>query len=224
MKRAMWVALLAVSTLLATAPGALAHGGNPNYRSVIRKVTPRVPNVTFQVLSYDSYFQVLDQHGHEVTIYGYDGEPYARILKNGTVQVNRRSPATYLNDSRFAEVTVPPVANPKAPPLWKTFDHSGVFVWHDHRMHYMSPALPPQVKDKSQKTKIFDYRIPIGVDGRRGAVDGTLFWVGSPQASKLPFVIAAIAVILIGGALVVVVRRRRDDDDSTPSGQPKEAW
>ena len=112
--------------------------------------------------------QLLDQHGHEVTIYGYDGEPYARILKDGTVQVNQRSPALYLNENRFAEVTVPPYADPQASPVWKTFDHSGTFLWHDHRMHYMSPATPPQVTDKSRKTKIFDYEIPLRIDGRKG--------------------------------------------------------
>ncbi|MGH3261088.1 MAG: hypothetical protein ACRDNS_03740 [Trebonia sp.] len=228
MKRAIWATLLAACALLAVAPGVLAHGGNPNYRSVIHKVTPQVPNVTFQVLSYDSYFEVLDQHGHAVTIYGYAGEPYARILRDGTVQVNQRSPATYLNDSRFAQVTVPPIANPKAPPLWKTFDHSGVFEWHDHRMHYMSPTLPPQVTDKSRKTMIFDYTIPVSVDGHRGAVDGTLYWVGSPQASKLPFIVGGIALVLIGGALILVLRRRRDDDDGPGTkdrpGAPREAW
>ncbi len=55
---------------------------------------------------------------------------------------------------------MPPIANAKAPPKWKTFDHSGSFIWHDHRMHYMSPDLPPVVKDQSRKTKVFDYEDP----------------------------------------------------------------
>jgi hypothetical protein len=229
MKRAIWATLLAASALLTAAPGALAHGsGNPDYRSVIEKVTPSVPNVTFQVLSYDSYMQLLDQHGHEVTIYGYEREPYARILRDGTVQVNQRSPATYLNDSRFATTQVPPIADPKAPPQWKTVDDSGTFIWHDHRMHYLSTATPPQVTDKSRKTKIFDYEVPIRIDGQKGAIEGTLFWVGTPEASKLPFVLAAIVVVLGGGALVLLARRRRDDDDHDPAGEPespaKEAW
>ena len=160
-RAARWVALVAMFVLLAPASAAFAHGGNPNYRSVINEVTPSMPDVKFQVLNYDSYMQLEDQHGHEVVIYGYEGEPYARILKDGTVQVNERSPALYLDENRFAEVTVPPIANAKAPPRWKTFDHSGSFIWHDHRMHYMSPDLPPAVKDQSKKTKVFDYGVPI---------------------------------------------------------------
>jgi hypothetical protein len=229
MRRASFVALLAAVALLAPATQALAHGGNPDYRSVIKEVTPQVPGVEWQVLDYDSYMQLVDRGGHPVTIYGYEGEPYARILHDGTVQVNRRSPATYLNDNRFAEVTVPPIANAKAAPLWKTVDNSGTFVWHDHRMHYMSPATPPQVKDKSKKTKIFNYEIPVRVEGKKGDISGTLFWVGSANTSKLPFILAAIVIVLGGGALVFFVRRRRhdEDDDSGGAGTPKpagEAW
>lgn len=227
--RKHWAALAATTALLIglSATPALAHEGNPDYRSVIDRVTPHVPGVSFEVLSYDSYFQLLDQHGHEVTIYGYDEEPYARVLKDGTVQVNERSPALYLNDTRFPTEQVPPVADAKAPPKWKTVDDSGTFLWHDHRMHYQSTSTPPQVTDPGRKTKIFDYTIPLRIDGRKGAIDGTLYWVGSPNTSKLPFVLAGIVILLGGGALVLIVRRRRGDeeDDSESGGEPaKEAW
>lgn len=229
MRRARFVALLAVFTLLAPATSALAHGGNPNYRSVINRVQPVLPGLSFEVLDYDSYMQLVDRGGHAVTIYGYDGEPYARIRRDGAVQVNRRSPATYLNDNRFAEVTVPPIANAKAAPLWKTVDGSGTFVWHDHRMHYMSPATPPQVTDKGRKTKIFDYKIPLRVDGHKGSIDGTLYWVGGANTSKLPFVLAGAAIVLVGGGLVLLARRRRrgggdDAGDDAAAPPTPEAW
>jgi hypothetical protein len=206
------VALLTACLLLVPAGAASAHGGNPDYLSVLDDVSPRVPGVEFRVLDYDSHYQVLDEHGHEVVIYGYNEEPYARILRDGTVQVNRRSPATYLNEDRFAEVKVPAYADPKAKPQWETIDHSGTFVWHDHRMHYMSPDLPPQVTDESRKTKIFDYAIPISIDGRRGDVNGTLYWVGPANTSKLPFILIGVAIVLGGGLLVSFLRRRRRDE------------
>ncbi len=226
MNRVKRTVLLAACALLVAVPQALAHGGNPDYRSVIRSVMPSTPNVTFQVLNYDSYMQLLDQHGHEVMIYGYSGEPYARVLKDGTVQVNERSPATYLNDNRFAEVQVPAKANPRAAPQWKTVDTSGTFIWHDHRMHWMSPATPAKVTDKGRKTKIFDYRIPLQVDGRRADINGTLFWVGPADTSKTPFLIAGAAIVLLGGAGVLWLRRRRtDDDEEQPTDPPaREAW
>jgi hypothetical protein len=235
-RRALLVAALALVSAPALAPAhALAHGGNPNYRSEIDSFEPPLPgDVSIEVLDYDSYMQLIDQHGNEVVLFGYEGEPYARIQKNGTVQVNKRSPATYLNDNRFAEVTVPKSANPKARPQWKTVDDSGTFLWHDHRMHYMSKSLPPKVTDKGKKTKIFDYEIPMAVDGQKTVLQGTLWWVGSPGTSKLPFVIAAIVIVLGGGALVLWLRRRRDrgGDDAgegpggrdAPSAPVGEAW
>jgi len=231
--RKHWAALAATTALLvclAPAP-ALAHEGNPDYRSVIDRVTPNVPGVSFEVLSYDGYFQLLDQHGHEVVIYGYENEPYARVLRDGTVQINERSPAYYLNDTRFPTAEVPPIADPKAPPKWKTVDDSGTFLWHDHRMHYQSTSTPPQVTDTSRKTKIFDYEVPLRIDGRKGAIHGTLYWVGPAETSKLPFIVAAIVIVFAGGVLVLVVRRRRreEDDDGGGGAEPgdepvKEAW
>jgi hypothetical protein len=227
MRSARWalpVVAIALVIACALAPAhALAHGGNPNFRSEIDSVMPPLPSgVSVEVLDYDSYFQLLDQHGHEVVLYGYNDEPYARIEKSGTVQVNENSPATYLNDSRFeTDVEVPKGVDPKAAPEWKTVDDSGTFIWHDHRMHWMiANQLPTQVKDKSQRTKIFDYEIPMEVDGKPTTLHGTLWWVGSAGTSKLPFVIAAIVIVLGGGALVFWLRRRRGGDDD-PGERPE---
>ncbi|HEY7255945.1 MAG TPA: hypothetical protein VH476_04610 [Solirubrobacterales bacterium] len=226
--RKHWAALAAITTWLVCIPAgsAMAHGGNPNYRSVIDRVTPHVPGVHLEVLSYDSYFELQVQDGHEVVIYGYEEEPYARVLNDGTVQVNERSPAYYLNNTLYPTTDeVPPSANAKAAPVWKTVGHGGTFIWHDHRMHYASPAVPKQVTDKSRKTKVFDYEIPLRIDGRRGAIDGTLYWVGSPSPSKLPFVIVGAVILFGGGGLVLYLRRRQgrggDDSEIEPDA---EAW
>jgi len=232
MSRARMVALLAAFALLAPAAVASAHGGNPNYRSVITAVSPRDAGVEFEVLDYDSYMQLRDRQGNEVVIYGYQDEPYARIMPDGSVEVNQRSPAAYLNDARFGNVKVPPIADAEAKPRWKRVDDSGTFIWHDHRMHYMSQALPPQVTDTGKKTKVFDYEIPISVNGTKGDIDGTLWWVGAASTSPLPFVLAGIAIVLAGGALVLFVRRRRrgegdggDEDGTEKAAEPaREAW
>ncbi|HVY78003.1 MAG TPA: hypothetical protein VG898_05815, partial [Solirubrobacterales bacterium] len=104
--RAALAAITTLFCLLAAAP-ALGHEGNPDFRSEIEAVRPAVPGVGFEVLNYDSDMLLVDRGGHEVVIYGYEGEPYARILRDGTVQKNRLSAATYLNENRFAEVQVP---------------------------------------------------------------------------------------------------------------------
>lgn len=209
--------------LLMAAP-ALGHEGSPDFRSEIDAVRPSVPGVDFEVLNYDADMELVAREGHEVTIYGYEGEPFARVLRDGTVQKNQRSPATYLNVDRYAEASVPRSADAKAPPLWKTVDDSGTLRWHDHRMHYMATGTPPQVSDESKRTKVFDYEIPIRIDGRKGAIDGTLFWVGPADTAKAPFLIAGAAIVLLGGTAVLIARRRRAGEDGDEDRPAKEAW
>jgi hypothetical protein len=223
--RKLWAALAATTTmfcLLPASPG-MGHEGNPDFRSEIKSVRPDVPGVSFQILNYDADIELVAEDGHEVLIYGYEGEPYARVLRDGTVQKNQRSPATYQNVDRYAEAPVPEIADPDAPPVWETVDRSGTLRWHDHRAHYMTKGTPPQVTDESERTKVFDYEIPLRIDGREGAIEGTLFWVGPTDTSKAPFLIAGAAIVLVGGAAVVTARRRRQGDDGEDR-PAKEAW
>jgi hypothetical protein len=219
---------LACALLALAAPEALAHGGNADYRSVVDRVTPSVPGVEVEVLNYDAEMALTVPEGHRATVYGYEDEPYTRVLADGTVQVNERSAATYLNEDRYAEAKVPGIVDPEAPPRWRTVGGSGRFVWHDHRMHYMAEGVAPQVKDESRRTKVFDYEVPIASDGRPGAIAGTLFWVGPEDTSKLPFFLAGAAIVLGGGALLLFVRRRRDRDEQGDAeaggGEGGEAW
>ncbi|HEX5712473.1 MAG TPA: hypothetical protein VFX85_04080 [Solirubrobacterales bacterium] len=224
--RKRWAAGAAITMLLCllgAAPVA-AHEGNANFRSEIDSVRPDVPGVSFEVIGYDADMEMVVREGHEVTVYGYEGEPYARVLRDGTVQKNQRSPATYLNTDRYGETTVPKSADAEAPPLWRTVDDSGTLRWHDHRMHYMAKGTPPQVEDESKRTKVFDYEIPLRIDGRQGALNGTLWWVGPTDTSKTPFFVAAIAIVLLGGAAVLIARRRRGERDADEDGPAKEAW
>ena len=221
----------ALSTLLcaglAVAP-ASAHQGNPNMRSIPHGITPAVKGVQIQVLNNDDRFELDNHSGKTITVIGYDSEPYARLLANGTVEVNKRSPAYYLNDDRYAQSIVPASANADAPPQWVVQSKTGRFQWHDHRMHWMARTTPPQVKDKHKRTKIFDYKIPLKVNGAPATLNGTLMWVG-PQGGGFPVAaaIAFIAIMLALLALVIVTRRRRAADGGAPPARQEsatEAW
>jgi hypothetical protein len=218
-------AVVAVSALiaLAAAPAASAHQGNPNYRSVIDGVMPKVSGVRLQVLNLDDRLELQNTSGQTVVIQGYNGEPYARLLADGTVQVNRRSPAFYLNDDRFGAVKVPSSAQPKATPQWQVVDRAGRFQWHDHRIHWMSQIPPKQVTDASKRTKVFDWSVPLRVGTTPATVKGSLFWQpaaggGAPVAAIAGLV--AFAVLGLGAALAVRRRRRAE----APVGAEVEAW
>jgi hypothetical protein len=228
---------------LATSGGTSTESANPindqgssyEYRSNITSVTPDARGLSLQVLEFADRILMTNHTGQTVTIYGYQGEPYARVLANGTAEQNVRSPATYLNTNFYADVTVPPTASASAPPKWEVVDRTGQFEWHDHRIHWMSPIPPPQVKDKSKRTLIFNWQVPISVGATKGAIDGQLFW--TPENSKAPLAVIVLGVLIVLGGLVFVllVRRRRAQaahggGEATPrvtggrGGPAKEAW
>jgi hypothetical protein len=225
------VCAVAAALLLIAAPVALAHQGNPNYRSQVTSVTPSTPNLRLSVLNFDDRLLMENFSGKPVVIMGYDDKPYARILADRTVQVNTNSPAYYLNDDRYADVPVPKGLGSQ--PRWKTESRSGRFQWHDHRMHWMGKSDPPQLKDKSKRTHIFDWRVPITVGGQRGDIAGTLTWVPLSGGSIPAGTIGGIAGLLIAGSLAVfLLRRRRFADEGEGEGEgggghgdsPAEAW
>jgi hypothetical protein len=208
---------LAHGQATATQAGAPVESGSPindqgsnfDYRSNITSITPSVPGVSLQVLEFADRLLLTNHSGRTVTIYGYSGEPYARVLANGTAEQNVRSPAVYLNTNFYANVTVPPTANPNAPPKWVVVDRTGQFEWHDHRIHWMAPTVPPQVKNRAKRTLIFNWQVPIEVGARRGAVAGQLFWTPENSKASIGVIVLGALIVVLGLLFVLFVRRRR---------------
>ena len=217
MRIVTWVA--AAAALLIGAPVALAHEGSPNFLSQINQVTPAA-GVDVEVLNRDDRLLLRNTGTGTVIIEGYDGEPYARIEPDGTVSVNTDSKAYYINEERDGKVEVPEGVDGKGEPRWEQVSRTGRFEWHDHRMHWMSESDPEMVTDKDVRTKIYDWEVPIEVDGRAGAIGGTLFWTPLPSGgSPLPLIIGFAALVIPLGIAVVIVRRRR-----RAAAPASEAW
>lgn len=222
--RARIIALTVLVALLAATP-ALAHEGNPNFLSQIERITPRAEGVSVEVLNRDDRMLLRNTSGEDVLILGYDDEPYARVLADGTVEVNTDSEAYYLNDDRFANVDVPAGVDGQGEPRWKELGRTGRFEWHDHRFHWMSEGTPPQVTDESVRTKVFDWSVPIEVGGERGAIAGTLFWTPLPAGgAPVGAIIAGAAIVIALSIAVAVVRYRRRSAAERPQRDEVEAW
>ncbi len=211
-------------------PGA-DQGSNANFRSYVTGVSPAAPGLQVQILAFADRLQIYNRTGRTVTIFGYQGEPYARLLADGTVQLNERSPALYLNTSFYGGGSVPASANPSAPPQWATVYKTGTFQWHDHRIHWASPETPPQVTDKSKRTLIFNWSVPISVGGTAGAIRGQLFWAPTASKASAGAYIGLAVIAVLGLLLVVVVRHRRRGRPRGPTETPptvadatREAW
>ncbi len=213
------------------------QGSSFHYRSNITSVEPNVPGVRLQVLEFADRLQLSNYSGKTVTVYGYEGEPYARVLADGTVELNTHSPAYYLNQDFYGNIKVPASASRSAVPRWTVVDRTGRLEWHDHRIHWMSPVIPPEVKDQSKRTKIFDWQVPIEVGARKGAVSGELFWTPESGSKTPTGAIVALAIaVVVAFLFVLFVRRRRSrrppgdglpDPDATgsePGESSREAW
>ncbi len=211
MKRIASWALAIFAALACFLPAtAAAHGGSPNYRSTVRDIAPPIPGLEVRVLNYDDRLELVNRTGKDIAIRGYDGEPYVRLEADGTVEVNKRSPSFYLNEERFADVQIPPEAKASARPRWEQVSKTGRFEWHDHRIHFMSKTTPKQVKDEDQRTKVFDWKVPVVVGAQRANIAGDLYWVPSDDSGLPRGALVGLALLVVGGiVLVEVVRRRR---------------
>jgi hypothetical protein len=185
------------------------QGSNYDYRTYITSVTPKVKGLSIEVLEFADRLLLRNNTGKTVTIYGYSGEPYARVRPNGEAEENMRSPAVYLNTNFYADVSVPASANASDPPKWVAVDRTGQFEWHDHRIHWMSPVTPPEVKDKSKRTWIFDWSVPIAVGAQKGTIAGELYWVPENSKASTAAIAVFVAIVVLALGFVVFVRRRR---------------
>ena len=179
--------------------------------SELQGVQPAVNGLELEVAGGDRFLLMTNATGEEVVVMGYDDEPYLRFLPSRVVEVNTRSPSKYANEDRYALQPVPAQAASDAPPRWQPVSRNGTYRWFDHRIHLMEKGRPPQVRDEGQRTKIFDWDVPMTVGGERARALGTLEWVpaSSSGTSPLLFVGLGALVLLLGGGALALARRRR---------------
>ncbi len=194
-------ALLVAATLaLLAGPAGASTTAPTDERSSVVSIEPATSVVDVSIVGGDTYVQLRVVPGHEVVVLGYDQEPYLRITADGAVQANEVSPSTYLNLDRYAQTAVPDVADAHHPPEWQTVGQGGTVRWHDHRIHWMTPAVTPTVDADGT---IQDWTISMLVDGTTTTVAGHL--VRAPAPVVAPFIVATV-LVAIGG---IVLGRRR---------------
>jgi hypothetical protein len=197
---AAFVATLGVVALWRADPAAADPPVPTDYRSTVDAIEPAAEGVRAEVVGGDGFLELRVEPGHDVVVTGYQGEPYLRFRPDGAVQRNRRSPATYVNDSRDAVAEVPGSADPEADPDWDTVAHGGAYAWHDHRIHWMG-SEPPAGAEPGEWTK--PWAVDIEVDGTATRIHGTLALVD--DVNPLPWLALGLAV----AAAVALAGRRR---------------
>lgn len=199
------IGLLSAVFVVAIAGPAAADPAVPtNYSSTVRSVEPATDAVEVAVVGGDSFLQITATAGHEVTVLGYDNEPYLRIDADGTIEQNAKSPAVVMNQARYGRIDTTSTADATAPPVWQRIGGGGTYVFHDHRIHWMaSGADPPQLAGASSG-KVFDWTVPLLVDGRSTMVHGDLVLLDPP--SIVPTVVLGTIALVI---FAIAMRWRR---------------
>jgi hypothetical protein len=198
-RAAALVATIALAALARSDPAAADPPVPTDYRSTVDALEPATQGVRAEVVGGDAFMELRVDRGLEVVVTGYQGEPYLRFRPDGRVQRNRRSPATYVNDSRDAVAEVPGSADPEADPDWDTVAHGGEYAWHDHRIHWMGSERPAGA-EPGEWTK--SWAVDIEVDGNPTRILGTLALVGG--VNPWPWValgLAVAAAVAIAGRL-----------------------
>jgi len=195
--------LVALGAVLVAPDRADAHGIGgirpSNYQTRVLSVRPTIPGVEVSAVDLGNRLQLRNTTGTDVTVLGYDDEPYLRVGPRGVFE-NRRSPARYLNQTNTASTPVPQRADPKAKPEWHRIDAGTTVRWHDHRAHWMGRTDPPAVLADPGVTHLVQ---PFVVQLRRGGeaitVKGAVRWIPGP--SPWPWIGLALLLALVVVAL-----------------------
>jgi len=202
--RAVGLAIaLGASSVLAVAQPAAAHstgGLTPsNYKTVVRGISPAAPGVTVTTSDLGTRLRLTNHSRHEVTVLGYENEPYLKIGPRG-VFVNMRSPAVYLNKSTIpsTSATVPQGYDAAAAPKWVQLSSTPAYRWHDHRAHWMGNGPPPAVQRNPGRshTVIEGWKVPLRVDGAPATITGDVVWVPGPSPWIWLLVAVALAAVV----------------------------
>lgn len=213
------IAAVTLGLLLFGGPAAADPAGPTHFRSTITDLTAVgdepaeagsevTRDIEVEVLGGDAFLVVRARPGTEVQVPGYEGEPYVRIAADGTVEINTRSPARWLNDERFGlpDTELPAQADADAPPTWERVANGGEYAWHDHRIHWMSPTLPPSVDTaRNEAQLVSEWSVPLLVDDEEIAVVGELEWL----PGRSPLVPAGALVLAVAAGAWLALRRDR---------------
>ncbi len=201
---------LAVGTVLLAASPASVHGVSgiqpSNFTTLITSVSPAVRGLHLQVDDLGNKLELDNHTGVDITVLGYQREPYLRVGPDGVYE-NLRSPAVYLNRTRSGNVPVPRSANPALPPEWRFVEGGTRARWHDHRAHWLAPTYPPEVQaNPSARHLVQRWTVQLVRDGTLITVRGVVEWVPGP--SPWPWIGTAVVLglLVVGLALTRLAR------------------
>ncbi|NNE95966.1 MAG: hypothetical protein HKN24_08050 [Acidimicrobiales bacterium] len=187
-----------VTVLVPAAPAAADPAGPTEYLTTIEAIEPPTEALSVRMIGGDSFFELTQLEPVLIEVVGYEAEPYLRIRPDGTVEENRLSPTTYLNQERYGtREIVPEFTSSQGEPDWVKVADGGRYAWHDHRSHWMNSQRPPGAQPGDT---ILEAAVPLRVDGQEVLV--TVTSVLQEPPSPLPAILGGVAgIAVVAGVL-----------------------
>jgi hypothetical protein len=208
-RRALFVALAAVTLVVTAASPALAHSG-VNANDHLRSVVVSAPQgISASVTADGSFLTVSMSSAGPLVVLGYSGEPFLRVA-DGHVSHNANSLTTY--DTAPGLLDSIPTTAGKGPTQWRQVTATTSYTWSDERVVWSGGALPESVMSAPRRPHVVDHwSIPVTVAGVSGAITGRVEWVPPSDSVSLTVigVLGFLVVVLGAAALAAFPRRRR---------------
>lgn len=140
-----------------------------------------------------------------VTIFDADDVPMAQVLPSG-LRVNEASSTWSLTTS--ARTGRPPEGDvgPGVKPRWREQGKVRQLVWLEPRATFGAEEPPG---DLTRERVVKRWSIPLKVAGARRSIEGTITWLPTHAARRVPWLPVVIGGVLVAGAAGVLVARRR---------------
>jgi hypothetical protein len=176
---------------------ALAHGRSAPVATNFQAKVDHLPaGVEAKVVDGDRKLWLRAPSSSTLIVLGFQREPYIRFDPAG-VELNLRSPTTYLNQPRLQYASRP--TSVTAGPDWKRVTHIHAYSWHENRLH----ALERLVHGGDARV-VGRWTVPVKLGGKVSVITGTLSYLPGPQ--RWVWLLAFIAAV--GLALSAAARRR----------------
>jgi hypothetical protein len=214
--RVLTLVLGTMMLVVATATPAFAHGRGSDATNYVSRIVavPELPGVTWRIYNNDEFLGVENTSDTDLVVPSYDSSderpvPYLRIGPEG-VFANRNSSAYFLNQTRYITVQPPPGVG-QGQPDWVMISGQHRYAWHDHRIHWMAPKPPAQVRGATTQVKVNSWAVPFIYGGQSHVVEGVLLW--SPGQPAWLWLLGALAVVSLP---VLTGLRTRPSDGAWP--------
>lgn len=192
-RRALLVVGAAAALLVTGATPAAAHGSESvpatNQEPRILSVTAAPEGLSVRIVDVGEHVEVRNDGATEVTVLGYDGEPYLRVGPDGVFR-NRRSPATYWNEQDVQTQALPDGFDAGATPDWERISDGHVTRWHDHRAHWM--GAEPTGAERVLTT----WEITLVADGEEIVVRGDIVQ-REPPSPVVPLALGLVVAVIV---------------------------